>query len=330
MSDDGWCDVCQTTTDGECRHYEDGTTLDAAAEITRLHGLVASARNWIDPEEHLAWEEQASAEATSCSREIDRLRGALAKANEQVGDLIDDAAAGDPKDRVWVLVTLVELAEKDRRIVKLEAKARERKAEITRLRGLVVSAQNWINPKEHPAWEEQASAEATSCSREIERLREELKICQEIRDDWHSQCDEMLERIEDPESGAKLLGRSNYELCEKLNAAKDRIEELEKDRDWWASVACDYKRDLGEAIRRGPHGLAWVMVTHDQIDAAWEERHDDVVEGIMFIPASEIGIRACDRCHGWGVIPINEESPRATDKCSNCDGHGWVIGGEDE
>jgi hypothetical protein len=52
--------------------------------------------------------------------EIERLRGALAKANEQVGDLIDDAAAGDPLDRVWVLVTLGELAEKDRRIAELE------------------------------------------------------------------------------------------------------------------------------------------------------------------------------------------------------------------
>ena len=39
--------------------------------------------------------------------EIERLREDLVEANEQVGDLIDDAAAGDPKDRVWVLVTLV-------------------------------------------------------------------------------------------------------------------------------------------------------------------------------------------------------------------------------
>jgi hypothetical protein len=81
MSDDGWCDVCQTTTDGECRHNEDG-------EITRLHGLVASARNWIDPEEHPAWEEQASAEATSCSREIDRLRAELAAKDKRVEELV--------------------------------------------------------------------------------------------------------------------------------------------------------------------------------------------------------------------------------------------------
>jgi hypothetical protein len=52
--------------------------------------------------------------------EIEQLREALAKANEQVGDLINDVAASDPKDRVWVLVPLVEFAEKDRRIAELE------------------------------------------------------------------------------------------------------------------------------------------------------------------------------------------------------------------
>ena len=47
---------------------------------------------------------------------IERLRAEVAEAKEQVGDLIDDAAAGDPKDRVWVLVPLAELAAKDKRI----------------------------------------------------------------------------------------------------------------------------------------------------------------------------------------------------------------------
>ena len=43
------------------------------AEIERLHGLVASARNWIDPDEHQDWEEQASIEASSCQGTIERL-----------------------------------------------------------------------------------------------------------------------------------------------------------------------------------------------------------------------------------------------------------------
>ena len=52
--------------------------------------------------------------------EIERLRELLSEAEEQVGDLIDDAAAGDPKDRVWILVPLVEWDEKDKRIEELE------------------------------------------------------------------------------------------------------------------------------------------------------------------------------------------------------------------
>ena len=33
--DDGWCGVCQTTTDGECIHYEDGTTIPRPREEIR-------------------------------------------------------------------------------------------------------------------------------------------------------------------------------------------------------------------------------------------------------------------------------------------------------
>ena len=39
--DDGWCGVCQTTTDGECLHYEDGTTIpNPRQEIARLRRLL--------------------------------------------------------------------------------------------------------------------------------------------------------------------------------------------------------------------------------------------------------------------------------------------------
>ena len=35
--DDGWCGVCETTTYGECLHYEDGTTIPHPRdEIERL------------------------------------------------------------------------------------------------------------------------------------------------------------------------------------------------------------------------------------------------------------------------------------------------------
>jgi predicted RNase H-like nuclease (RuvC/YqgF family) len=68
-------------------------TTALKAEITRLHGLVASARNWVSPEEHPAWEEQASAEATSCSREIDCLRAELAAKDKRIEELEETLTA---------------------------------------------------------------------------------------------------------------------------------------------------------------------------------------------------------------------------------------------
>ena len=52
--------------------------------------------------------------------ENERLRAEVAEAKEQVGDLIDDAAAGDPKDRVWVLVPLAEVADANNHHVEMQ------------------------------------------------------------------------------------------------------------------------------------------------------------------------------------------------------------------
>ena len=40
--EDGWCPTCQTTTDGECIHLEDGTTIPHPRdEISRLRADLA-------------------------------------------------------------------------------------------------------------------------------------------------------------------------------------------------------------------------------------------------------------------------------------------------
>lgn len=109
-----------------------------------------------------------------------------------------------------------------------------------------------------------------------------------------------------------------------IERLRERIEELENMGmvAGAAAPARDPRTIGGAGGSIPPHSH---IITDAQIDAAWEERHDGVVEGIMFIPASEIGITACNRCHGWGVVPINEESPRATSKCPVCSGHGWTL-----
>ena len=70
-------------------------------------------------------------------------------------------------------------------------------------------------------------------------------------------------------------------------------------------------------------------ISFSKIDAAWEERHDGVVEGIMYIPASEIGITECEnpRCQDGRHIETTHLPSR---KCAACNGHGWKIGTDDE
>ena len=39
--EDGWCFTCQDTTDGECVHFDDGTTVpNAKDEIDRLRAAL--------------------------------------------------------------------------------------------------------------------------------------------------------------------------------------------------------------------------------------------------------------------------------------------------
>ena len=81
---------------------------------------------------------------------------------------------------------------------------------------------------------------------------------------------------------------ANAEL-EGLEKAAAKIEELEKDRDFWAKTAKGYKDDYNGLIRRG---IVRCGVCGDEK------------------PSME-----------WGEGAL---------VCSNCDGHGWVIGGDDE
>jgi archaellum component FlaC len=77
-------------------------------EVERLHGLVSEARNWIDPDEHEAWEEQAKAEASSCSRTIDRLRAEVERLKAALRDCMGyvdvDNITMQYKQKMWLAV----------------------------------------------------------------------------------------------------------------------------------------------------------------------------------------------------------------------------------
>lgn len=63
-----------------------------------------------------------------------------------------------------------------------------------------------------------------------------------------------------------------------------KSDQLEKDVQWWAATATDYKRDLGELVRKGPHGVAFEVVTHEQLR--------DAVEYMASIE------KVCEKCPG--------------------------------
>ena len=75
------------------------------------------------------------------------------------------------------------------------------------------------------------------------------------------------------------------------------------------------------------------IITHDQINAAWTKTEgmraglgklSQVREALM----CEFNIHRCEECDGEGATdPLD---PTIQTECKSCDGHGWVIGGEDE
>jgi len=59
--------------------------------------------------------------------------------------------------------------------------------------------------------------------------------------------------------GDPILERKNREL-------RGQLDKMTADRDFWSATACDYKRDLGQAMRHGPDGLAFKVIEEDK----WE------------------------------------------------------------
>ena len=111
-----------------------------------------------------------------------------------------------------------------------------------------------------------------------------------------------------------------------------RMEELEKERDWWASVARDYKADYNEVIRTGKCADGH-HITDEQISAAWVYAHSlqpgsEVRISILYA-LRLLGFERCEKCGGecHVFLPGDERVAFYTKPCPDCDGHGWVNGG---
>ena len=127
---------------------------------------------------------------------------------------------------------------------------------------------------------------------EVERLRRELKECGE----------------------AYKLEMKQGKI--QSDRQRERIEELERDLDDAKYVVTVDEDQL--------------LITRDQIRAAWARKTDFSDQGLILLPADAFGILRCEGCGGEGVgdIETSESTgPLGTFEfvCEDCHGHGWII-----
>jgi hypothetical protein len=119
------------------------------------------------------------------------------------------------------------------------------------------------------------------------------------------------------------------DLGNKIDELLTRIEELEKDN----------REMLADWVADKP---GRTVLTPEQIDAAWtaafnlEGQADKCCQMEMERAFRQLGIVRCEGCGGVGdrepygmYQPNGDPTDPTWVKCPDCDGHGWVIGGED-
>jgi len=143
----------------------------------------------------------------------------------------------------------------------------------------------------------------------VDMQSDHLKICREVRDDWHAQCDDLLTEIE------RLKDQIANDVI--FKALREEIERLREQA---------RLRELDFNIEFCGH-----HITEAQIDAAWavaEEMSGTLTvteqewyEAGVVVALAKLGISRCEGC---------EHRPRdyRPQDCPDCDGHGWTIGGK--
>ena len=107
-------------------------------------------------------------------------------------------------------------------------------------------------------------------------------------------------------------------LWKERNDLQERVEELEGER-----------THLNE--RLGWTDEEWKkkhLISHEMIDAAWAYAKDYEPYSASCLEALEI--KRCWGCAGGGRVrdPMDRGIRTIGELCPDCDGHGWVIGGE--
>ena len=149
---------------------------------------------------------------------------------------------------------------------------------------------------------------AGSCwCEEIKQLQKRIEELESVWRCEHCGSDKIYSGPPDcPDCGAPNC----CQTCCKIATQEMRIEEMEETDRKLRHELCD--------LREGHR------ITDEQIDKAWEEAHRDPIR--VWDVFDLLGIVRCpdvpDGCGGTGMT--------LGDTCPDCDGNGWVIGGEDE
>jgi type I site-specific restriction-modification system R (restriction) subunit len=130
------------------------------------------------------------------------------------------------------------------------------------------------------------------------------------------------------------LQRPNQPIWEQENRElRQRIEELRNEAYAYRQTIIDQIKRIEELEQRADittKGGHWV--TNEQIGAAWKRILDINVhyQGAGWDALEKLNIVRCERCAKLIHRVSHGGLPGVDDICPDCNGKGWVIGGEDE
>jgi hypothetical protein len=104
---------------------------------------------------------------------------------------------------------------------------------------------------------------------------------------------------------------------DRLRAEVERLKDIEQ-----------LYRELGEEVEAARPG---VVITNEQIDKAWANRHGrcetrrgGYYGSVVTLDAEDLGIVECPECDGSGVFTHSDDVVSVSQSCPRCHGHKWI------
>ena len=181
--------------------------------------------------------------------------------------------------------------------------------------------------EKHHGWERNNDEPCEWC--EIERLRDDLQINKIELDLASTRNSKAVRSIEELEADVRFYRDGNVQDSTDPAMFRTRVKELEKER------------DAAEAELWGANYITNEMIDEavdliENLYSSDDQRHGlgiiEVAKSYMWQALNKLNIFRCKGCKGKGVVqwPAGPGVAIKIDDCPDCNGHGWVIGEEDE